>query len=113
MMTTVGKKHNLSAHPQVQRLNLKNPRQGVTCKTPVPTTNSKKGTSQSGKLLRAAQLKPLCPISQGLSLFTGIPLGRVPLGREGASKRILSVCDAAGVAELGPAAVLGTYWTTV
>lgn len=42
-------------------------------------------------------------------LFTGIPLGRGALGREVALKRILSTCDVAGVAELGPAAVLRTY----
>lgn len=41
MMTTIGKKHSLSAHPQVQRLSLKDPQQEVTCKTPVPTANSK------------------------------------------------------------------------
>lgn len=39
----------------------------------------------------------------------GIPLGMVPLGREVASKGLLSFCDREGVAEQGPEAELGTY----
>lgn len=69
MMTTVGKKHSLSAHPQVQRLNLKDPRQGVTCKTPVPTTNSKNWYESKQQAAESGSAEALVPHQPGSLAF--------------------------------------------